>query len=222
MTDFISLKTADNATIAAYVAKPAGTPKGAVVVCQEIFGVNNHIRNVTQRFAAEGYLAIAPALFDRVEKNVELGYDQAGMQAGIALMKQASIDTALVDIAAAAAHVKPAGKAAIVGFCWGGTLAWAAACRTDLFSAAVAYYGGGIGNLLDEQPRCPVIAHFGNQDQSIPMETVEKFKAAHPTVPVHVYDAGHGFNCDERGSYNAAAADLARGRTLAFLKEKIG
>lgn len=222
MTDFISLKTADGATISAFVAKPAGTPRGAVVVCQEIFGINNHIRNVTSRYAAEGYLAIAPALFDRVEKNVELAYDQAGMQAGIALMKQSGIDTALADITAAAAHVKNAGKIAIVGFCWGGTLAWAAACRTDLFAASVAYYGGGIGNMLEEKPRCPVIAHFGNQDQSIPMETVEKFKAAQPDVPVHVYDAGHGFNCDERASYNAAAAELARSRTLAFLKDKIG
>ncbi|MBX3454948.1 dienelactone hydrolase family protein [Ferrovibrio sp.] len=222
MGTFVTLQTADKQSIAAYLAKPAGKPRGGLVICQEIFGVNNHIRKVVDGYAADGFLAIAPALFDRVEKNVELQYDQAGIAAGVALMKQASLDNALLDVRAAMAQVAEAGKTGVLGYCWGGTVSWAAACRVDGVAAAVAYYGGGIGNLLSEKPRCPILTHFGNQDQSIPMDVVEKVKAGHPDAIVHVYDAGHGFNCDERGSYNAASADLARARSIEFLNKNLG
>ncbi|WP_374634364.1 dienelactone hydrolase family protein [Ferrovibrio sp.] len=222
MGTFVTLQTADKQSIAAYLAKPAGKPRGGLVICQEIFGVNNHIRKVVDGYAADGFLAIAPALFDRVEKNVELQYDQAGIAAGVALMKQASLDNALLDVRAAMAQVAEAGKTGVLGYCWGGTVSWAAACRVDGVAAAVAYYGGGIGNLLGEKPRCPILTHFGNQDQSIPMDVVEKVKAGHPDAIVHVYDAGHGFNCDERGSYNAASADLARARSIEFLNKNLG
>ena len=222
MGTFITLQTADKQSIAAYLAKPAGKPRGGLVICQEIFGVNNHIRNVVDGYAADGFLAIAPALFDRVEKQVELQYDQAGIGAGVALMKQASMDNALLDVQAAMAQVAEAGKVGVLGYCWGGTISWAAACRVDGVAAAVAYYGGGIGGLVGEKPRCPIMTHFGNQDQSIPMDVVDKVKAGHPDAIVHVYDAGHGFNCDERGSYDAASAALARTRSIEFLNKTLG
>ncbi len=222
MGEFVTLQTADNQNITAYLAKPTSKPKGGLVVCQEIFGVNNHIRAVTDGYAADGFLAIAPALFDRIEKNVELGYDQTGMQSGIALMKQASLDNALTDVTAAKAFIAEAGTTAILGFCWGGTVAWAAACRLEGLAAAIPYYGGGIGNLLGEKPRCATMAHFGNQDQSIPMDVVEKMKTGHPEVAVHVYEAGHGFNCNERASFNPPAAELARKRSVEFLSKALG
>ncbi len=136
-------------------------------------------------------------------------------------MKQASLENALLDVQAAMAQVAEAGKVSVLGYCWGGTVSWAAACRLDGVAAAVAYYGGGIGGLLGEKPRCPTLAHFGNQDQSIPMDVVEKVKAGHPEVVVHVYDAGHGFNCDERGSYHAASAELARKRSIDFMNKTL-
>lgn len=222
MGKFVELKTPDGVAIAAYRAEPSGQPRGGVLVCQEIFGVNNHIRNVTDRFASEGYLAIAPALFDRVRKGVELGYDPQGISAGRELMQQASLDTALQDVAVAGTALPSNLKKGVVGYCWGGTIAWSSAANLTGIDCAVAYYGGGIGGLVNEQPKCPVLMHFGDKDQSIPLDVVEKVKKAHPTVPVHIYRAGHGFNCDERASYDKAAADIAWRRTIEFFRTHLG
>ena len=229
MGQFTSLTSADGFTFSAYVAKPEGTPRGAIVVLQEIFGVNSHIRAVADRFAAQGYLAVAPATFERVKTGVELGYTADDMSAGMALKSavEALPDTeVLQDIQAAIDHAAKlgGGKVGIIGFCWGGLLAWRSACLLKGLSAAVPYYGGGITSQTEiaRQPQCPVMAHFGDRDHWIPMEGIEAFKQAHPDVAVHVYSADHGFNCDQRGSHDEAAATLARERTLAFLAEQLG
>jgi len=226
MGNFVDLKAADGFVFPAYVAQPAGQPKAAVVVVQEIFGVNSHIRSVADGYAAEGYLAVAPATFHRVKPGVELGYSQEDMGAGMAL--KAAVEAlpapgVMQDIQAAIQHAAQAGKVGIVGYCWGGLLTWRAACTLDGLSAAVPYYGGGV-TTPDEsarQPKVPVLAHFGDQDHWIPLDSVEAFKRAHPDVDVHVYSANHGFNCDQRGSYDAAAAKLARERTLAFFRRHL-
>jgi len=228
MGQFTTLTAADGFEVSAYVAEPAGRPRGAVVVLQEIFGVNAHICSVVDRFAAEGYLAVAPATFDRVKTGVELGYGEDDMKAGFAL--KTAVEAlpgagVLQDIEAAIAHAAQAsgGKVGIVGFCWGGLLTWRAACLLPGLSAAVPYYGGGM-TTEDEaarQPRCPVLAHFGDQDHWISLESIEAFQKAHPEVQVQVYPAHHGFNCDQRGAYDADAATLARERTLAFLADKL-
>ena len=228
MGQFTTLTAADGFTLLAYVARPSGHPRAAVVVLQEIFGVNSHIREVADRFAAEGYLAVAPATFDRVKTGVELGYTEADMAAGFEL--KTAVDAlpgagVLPDIQAAIDHAahSSGGKVGIVGFCWGGLLTWKAACLLKGLSAAVPYYGGGITSEgeIARQPQCPVMAHFGDQDHWIPMEGIEAFKKAQPEVAVHVYPANHGFNCDQRASYNEAAATLARERSLAFLAAKL-
>ena len=224
MAQFTTLTAADGFTLSAYVALPQGKPRAAIVILQEIFGVNSHIREVADRFAAEGYLAVAPATFDRVKRGVELGYTDADMTAGFEL--KTAVDAlpgagVLLDIQAAIDHAAQTsgGKVGIIGFCWGGLLTWKAACLLKGLSAAVPYYGGGITSESEiaRQPQCPVMAHFGDQDHWIPMEGIEAFKKAQLQVAVHVYPANHGFNCDQRGSYNEAAAMLARERSLAFL-----
>ncbi len=229
MGQFTNLKAADGFTVPAYVAQPEGTPRGAVVVLQEIFGVNSHIRSVADRFAEQGYLAVAPATFERVKPGVDLGYTEADMTAGFGL--KTAVDAlpgagVMQDIQAAIDHAARAsgGKVGIVGFCWGGLLTWRAACLLKGLSAAVPYYGGGITaeEEIARQPQCPVMAHFGDQDHWIPMEGIAAFTKAHPEVAVHVYPANHGFNCDQRGSYNEAAATLARKRSLAFFGEQLG
>lgn len=222
MGQWIELQAADGHRLRAWRAEPAGTVRGALVVAQEIFGVNSHVRAVTDGWAAEGYLALAPALFDRVERDVELGYAPADIERGFALKTACGNETPLLDIAAAIGHVQGSGRAGIVGFCWGGLLAWLAACRLDGLSAAVPYYGGGIPALPAMTPRCPVLAHFGERDDHIPAAGVRAWAAAHPAVQVHLYAAGHGFNCDQRGSFDAAAAALARERTLDFLRRHLG
>lgn len=226
MGSFIQLRAADGQQIPAYVAQPAGQAKGAVVVVQEIFGVNSHIRSVADGYAAQGYLAIAPATFHRVKPDVELGYQQEDMTAGFALKTAVEALPApgvLQDLQAAIDHGAQAGKVGIVGFCWGGLLTWRAACELKGLSAAVSYYGGGMTTPEESarRPKVPVLAHFGDQDHWIPLETVEAFKQAHPEVEVHVYHANHGFNCDQRGSYDAEAARLARERTLAFFAKHL-
>lgn len=229
MGQFVQLQSADGFALPAYVAQPAGPAKGAVVVLQEIFGVNSHIRAVADGYAAEGYLAVAPATFARVKPDVELGYSEADMGAGFALKTAVEALPApgvLQDIQAAIDYAGQAagGKVGVVGYCWGGLLSWRAACQLHGLSAAVCYYGGGMTG-PDEaarQPKCPVIAHFGNQDHWIPLDTVEAFKKTQPGVEVHVYEANHGFNCDQRGSYNEAAAVLARQRSLAFFAQQLG
>lgn len=224
MGQTITLTGEDGFRLAAYQAEPATTPKGGVVVIQEIFGVNEHIRDVTDGYAAAGYLAIAPALFDRVERGVELGYDAEGIEQGVAIARgKVDFATAITDIATAARAVAHAGKVGVVGYCWGGMLATATAIRSgDVVSAAVGYYGGGAVNLIDRQPAVPLMLHFGENDHAIPLSDVEKMREAWPQAIVHIYEgAEHGFNCDRRGSFNAPAAELARQRTLAFFGEKL-
>lgn len=229
MGKFIDLKAADGFVFPAYVAEPAGKPKAAVVVLQEIFGVNSHIRSVADGYAAAGYLAVAPATFHRVQPGVDLGYTEADMNAGFALKTAVEALPApgvLHDLQAAINHAAQTtgGKVGVVGYCWGGLLTWRAACSLSGLSAAAPYYGGGmtVGDEPARQPACPVMVHFGNQDHWIPMDTVEAFKKAQPGLEVHVYDANHGFNCDQRGSYNEAAATLAKQRTLEFFAKHLG
>jgi carboxymethylenebutenolidase len=227
------LTASDGHELSAYVAKPEGEPIGALVVIQEIFGVNEHIRNVAEGYAKDGFLAIAPALFDRFEKGVELKYEGPDMQRAFGLYGQLKPELALKDVAAAFHYVKAEGKAAgVIGYCYGGFMSWLSATRgeTEKMQPActVGYYPGGIGNVATEEPSCPVMLHFGGKDTHIGPEQIEAVRAAHGThddgeeVTIFVYDeAEHGFNCDMRGSYNPEAAKLARERSLAFLKANI-
>ncbi len=228
MGQFIDLTAADGQKIPAYLAEPAGRPRGAVVVLQEIFGVNPHIRAVADGYAADGYLALAPSTFQRVKPGVELGYDEHDMRAGMA--HKAAVEAlpapgVLQDIQAAIDHAARAsgGKVGIVGYCWGGLLAWRAACMLDGLSAAVPYYGGGMTAPAEvaRTPKVPVMAQLSDRDQWVPMAGVEAFRQAHPEVEVHLYPAQHGFNCDQRGSWDEAAATLARQRTLAFFEQHV-
>lgn len=215
MGEKIQLRAADGFALSAYKAIPNGKPKGGIVVIQEIFGVNNHIRKVADGFAADGYLAIAPALYDRISPSVETGYTPEDIQKGIGFRQKAATDTALMDIDAARKVASEAGKVGTVGYCWGGFLSWCAATRLTGLSGSVVYYGGGIGGVAAETPKCPVLAHFGERDQHIPLTDVDKLRP-HKSVEVHVYAADHGFNCDERGSYDKPSAQTARQRTVAF------
>ena len=224
----VRLKASDGFECPAYEAQPKGKPKGAVVVIQEIFGVNPHIREVVDGYAAAGYFAIAPAMFHRAKHGVELGYTPDDMQAGMALKGaiEALPDMAFMgDIEAAVrnAHQTSGAKVGIVGYCWGGLLTWRAAALVQGLSAAVPYYGGGstTAEEIARHPNCPVLAHYAKQDHWIGLDTVETFAKAHPEVAVHLYEADHGFNCDHRGSYQKVSADLARTRTLAFFDEHL-
>jgi carboxymethylenebutenolidase len=220
------LTASDGHRLDAYLARPDGTPKGGLVVIQEIFGVNSHIRAVADGFAAAGYLASAPAMFDRIETGLELSYDADGIATGRGYRSKISWAETAMDIAAArgdleSALPEQARAVGIVGYCWGGSLTWLGATEGG-FAAAVGYYGGQIIELVDRTPRCPTLLHFGSRDAGIPLADVEKIRAAHPDVTIHVYEgAEHGFNCDQRASYNAAAAKLARERTLAFFAEHL-
>lgn len=216
MGQTITLAAKDGHKLQAYRADPAGKPRGAIVVVQEIFGVNHHMRRVTDDFAAQGYLAVSPALFDRVEKGIDLGYDPKSIEAGREIRAKVPLDGTLADLQAAIDYAKPFGKVGVVGYCWGGGLAFLSATRLDGVAAAVGYYGGLVAAHAQEKPRVPVMLHFGETDQSIPMSDVEKVKKARPDVTIYVYKAGHGFSCDERGSYHEPSARLARQRTLGF------
>lgn len=222
MGTMIELTAADGFRLAAYRADPTGAPRGGLVVAQEIFGVNSHVRNVCDGYAADGYRVIAPALFDRYEKDVSIGYSPEDIARGRELKDRAQTAAALLDISAARDALAGSGKIGIVGFCWGGFIAWVSACRLTGFACAVPYYGGGLLEVGSEAPHCPVLAHFGERDGMIPVDGVRKFAEAQPGVEVHIYAADHGFNCDQRGSFDAAAAKLARERTLQFLRRHLG
>ena len=222
MGQTITLTAKDGHKLAAYRADPAGKPRGALVVIQEIFGVNGHMRRVTDHFAHEGYVAISPALFDRVEKGIELGYDQKSIEAGRDIRAKVPLDGSLADLQAAIDYAKQFGKVGVVGYCWGGGLAFLAAARLPGVAAAVGYYGGLVAAHAEEKPKVPTMLHFGEHDQSIPMSDVEKVTRARPDVPIHVYNAGHGFNCDERASYNGEATKTALERTLKFFAANVG
>jgi carboxymethylenebutenolidase len=218
---FSELTASDGHRLSAYRAGPADAPR-ALVVVQEIFGVNRHMRNVCDRLAAEGYAVIAPALFDRTQRGVELGYTPDDVARGRDLRAKVPAEGTMADIEAAAAALPAGAKRGIIGYCWGGTVAWWGATRSRSFAAAVGWYGGGIAATKDERPNCPVQLHFGETDASIPMADVEAIRAAQPGVGIFVYPgAGHGFGCDERGSYSAPDAALAQQRSLAFLAQHL-
>lgn len=220
MGEFTTLMARDGHEFRAWLSAPAGKPKGAIVVIQEIFGVNSHIRAVTDSFAAEGYVAIAPSVFDRVRMGIELGYTDSDIQEGRGYMIQLEPDQTLKDISAAIAVVKHAGRVGMVGYCWGGRVVYLSACEIPL-ACGVSYYGGGITQILDKKPKCPVMYHFGERDKHITQDDVAKIKAAHPEGLYYVYPADHGFNCDQRGSYDAPSAALARKRTLEFFAQHL-
>jgi carboxymethylenebutenolidase len=213
-----TLTTADKHSLGAYRADAQGTPKGGMVVIQEIFGVNHHIRAMCDRFAAVGYTSVAPAVFDRFARNFESGYTPDEMAHARSLLGNLSFDNMMLDIAAAVEDLKNVGPVGIVGYCMGGTAAYLAACRVPGLSASVAYYGGQIAKHVDEREKCPLQMHFGDQDQSIPMTAVEEIKKKHPRAECYVYPgAPHAFACDERASYRKEASDLAWSRTQEFL-----
>ena len=224
MGSTISLTSADGFQLSAYRAEAEGATRGAVVVVQEIFGVNAHIRSVVDRYAAAGYLAIAPALFDREARDIELGYTETDIETGRDIARgKLDFKTVLADVAAAGTVAREAGKVGVVGYCYGGLVTAGAAIELgDVFDAAVSYYGGGVVGLIDKTPVVPMIMHFGERDHAIPLEDVHKLDAAWPDVQVHLYDAEHGFNCDHRASFNPVSAAIAQARTFRFFDQLLG
>jgi len=225
----VEIVAADGVRIPAYVARPAGKPRGGLVVVQEIFGVNRHIRAVADGYAADGYLAVAPSIFHRVQPNVELGYREQDLATGFGYKQKVDALPApgvQQDLQAAIdwAAQESGGKVGVVGYCWGGLLSWRAACGLKGLAAAITYYGGGMTTPEEaaRQPKVPILSHFADRDQHIPLPGVQAFKQQHPEVEVHIYSADHGFNCDLRGAWNPDAAKLARERTLAFLGQHVG
>ena len=221
MSEYVNLKTKDGHQLSAYVARPEGEPIAGLVVVQEIFGVNAHIRSVADGYAKDGFLAVAPALFDRFERGVELGYGGADRQKAMSLIPKLDAEKSLADVAAAVEFAAGASgkRVGVVGYCYGGTIAWLAATRLGV--PAVGYYGGRISNYANESLAAPVLLHFGRQDAHIPAEEVETIHTAHPEVEIFWYDAGHGFNRDVDTTYNKQAAETARGRSLDFLREHL-
>jgi carboxymethylenebutenolidase len=220
MGEYTTLMARDGHEFNAWLAAPRQAARGAVVVAQEIFGVNRHIRRITDEFAAEGYVAIAPCLFDRIRRGIELGYSEPEVQEGRGYRMQLPKEKTALDLTASINVVRRSGRVGMVGYCWGGTLAYLAACELPV-SCAVSYYGGQIVQHLDKSPRRPVMYHFGEKDPHIPADDVERIRAADPNGIFHRYPADHGFNCEERSTYDAASAMLARERTLGFLREKL-
>jgi carboxymethylenebutenolidase len=223
MGTHITLAAADGHQLDAYFAPGIGPTAGAIVLVQEIFGVNSHIRSVADDYAAQGFHVIAPALFDRVQRNLELGYAPPDVAQGMKAARQIGMDIALKDVAASISHARDQWadlKVGVVGYCYGGSLAWLAATRLGP-AAAVCYYGGQIAANAAEMPRCPVMMHFGARDAHIGPEEIEKIRRAHPDLPLFIYDAGHGFNCDQRKDFEPQSAKLARQRTLEFLRNHL-
>jgi carboxymethylenebutenolidase len=220
MGEYVTLKAADGHELGAYVARPEGDPVAGLVVVQEIFGVNSHIRSVADGYASDGFLVVAPAIFDRIERGVELGYDGEDLQKAMSFIPKLDAEKSLLDIAAALAFAasETGKKVGVIGYCFGGTLAWVAAARLHP-AVAVGYYAGRIGNYVDEKLTAPVMLHFGKLDAHIPPEEVAKIHAAHPEVEIYWYDAGHGFGCDARASFEPVSAYEARERSLDFLRK---
>lgn len=221
MREYIRLAASDGHHFNCWRAEPSGTPKGAVIVVQEIFGVNSHIRDVANQYAEQGYLALSPAIYDRVSANLECGYSQADIANALEWRAACDLDKVMLDLSATIDEAAKAGPVGMVGYCWGGSLTYVSACRLgDRLAACSGYYGGQIVPHLDEVPQAPVMLHFGEHDHSIPLENVEKIRAARPEVDVYVYkDTGHGFNCDHRDDYHAENAAVAQARTLELFEK---
>ena len=219
----IKVTAEDGHQFDAYVAESTSPARGAIVLIQEVFGVNSHIRSVADSYASQGFHVIAPALFDRVQPNLELGYNAEDAKKGMGAISQIGLDAALKDVAASISHARSQWsdlKVGVLGFCLGGSLAWLSATRLDP-AAAVGYYGGQISKHANEVPRCPVMLHFGAKDAHIGPDQIETIRKAHPELPLFVYDAGHGFNCDQRKDFDPPSAKLARERTLEFFRTNL-
>lgn len=221
MGEFTTLMARDGHEFNAWLspAPRKGGARGAVVIAQEIFGVNRHIRRVADDYAAQGFVTIAPCLYDRVRRGIELGYSEKEVQEGRGYRLQIPKEKTMLDLAASINVVRHAGRVAVVGYCWGGTLAYLAACELPV-ACAVSYYGGQIKDHLEKSPKRPVMYHFGEKDPHIPAGDVERIRAADPGGIFHLYAADHGFNCEDRGTYDAPSAQLARERSLAFIGER--
>lgn len=222
MGKMIELTASDGHKLAAYRAEPTGKPRGGIVVIQEIFGVNSHVKSVADGFAEDGYVAIAPAMFDRVQRNFDVGYTPEDIAKGRELRPKITVDMAMKDAQAAVNEAKKAGKVGIVGYCWGGFVAWMASAKVSGLACAVPYYGGGILDNADIEPKVPVMGHFGEKDSMIPADGVRKLAEKHKKQQIYIYPADHGFNCDQRGSYHAPSAKQARERTLEFFRKHVG
>ena len=220
MGEFITLKADDGHELAAYEAAASGSAHGNLVLIQEIFGVNNHVRKVCDQWAESGYHVVAPALFDRVERGVEVGYDEASFDKGREIRGGLSDDDVMHDVKAAADYLGAPGTAGIIGYCFGGFVTWLSSCRLD-FAAAAGYYGGRIADYASENPKCPTMLHFGEKDHAIPMTDVDKVRSTHPEVPIHIYPAGHGFCCDERPDFHPESCNLADQRSLELFREHV-
>ncbi len=218
----IEITASDGHTFAAYRADPSGTPKGGILVVQEAFGVNPHIRHMADTYAAAGYLAIAPALYDRVERGIEVGYTGEDREKGIGAMQASNFDDVMKDIDATRALLAEAGKVGVTGWCWGGSVTFLAACRVEGLACASSYYGGRVPDFMSEKPKCPLEFHWGETDASIPMEKVRAVEAQHPDVASFVYPAGHGFMCDDRESYHKESAELSHKRTMEMFAQYVG
>lgn len=218
----IEITASDGHTFAAYRAEPGDTPKGGILVVQEAFGVNPHIRHMADTYAAAGYLAIAPALYDRVERGIEVGYTGEDRDKGIGAMQASNFDDVMKDIDATRALLAEAGKVGITGWCWGGSVTFLSACRVDGLACASSYYGGRVPDFMTETPKCPLEFHWGETDASIPMEKVRAVEAQHPDVASFVYPAGHGFMCDDRESYHKESAELSHKRTMEMFAQYVG
>lgn len=218
MGQTLMISASDGHALSAYLAEPKGKALGGVVIVQEIFGLTRHIRAVADQYAAAGYATIAPALFDRIEPNIDVPYTD--MQKGFGYMQKLKNDEVMLDLRAGIDRLAPFGKVGSVGYCWGGTMSYLASTRLPL-AAAVIYYGGGVNRYLGDKPRCPVLFHFGERDAHIPASVVSEVRTALPDAPVHVYAADHGFNCTDRASFEPASAKLALERTLAFLHQHL-
>ncbi len=221
MAETIKLTASDGHKFDAYIAQPSGKPRGGLVVIQEIFGVNQHIRKVADGYAADGYMCVAPALFDRVKPGVELGYGPNDIPAGRDIRQKLALDDVLKDLKVAVATAGSAGRVGVVGYCWGGSLAFVSATRLGV-QAASGYYGGAIVPHKDEKPGCPTQLHFGERDKGIPLTDVEIIRKARPDVAIYIYPADHGFNCDERASWEPVSARIARERTLDLFRKNVG
>ncbi|MEK7244723.1 MAG: dienelactone hydrolase family protein [Pseudomonadota bacterium] len=219
MGEWTTLRAADGHEFQAWRSARA-EPMAGLVVLQEIFGVNAHIREVADRYAAMGFAAVAPALFDRAEKGIELGYGDADVARGRELRGKFSWDLSLLDIRAAASAVRFAGRVGAIGYCWGGSMSWRGACRTKV-DAAVCYYGAQIVDYIEEKPKCPALLIFGDEDASIPPATIAAIRAAHPEVAVEIYPGPHGFACDHRAQFRAESARPAFARTFEFLARNL-
>ena len=214
----INLRASDGHTLAAHRVDPLESSRGGVVVVQEIFGVNAHIRAVVARFAAAGYTAIAPAFFDRIERGVELGYDSPGFTRGRELIGMIDPEHVFADLAAAIDRLEGEGlRVAIVGYCWGGSVVWRAAHRRSDLACAVSYYGSRIVGFVDENPKVPMMMHVGRRDASLPLDKVHAIGERYVDIAIHEYDAGHGFDCDHRSDFDSTASAHAMSRSLGFM-----